>query len=236
MKKITHIKFILSHIVRLNRHSLLGFFRLINNKRLIGTLIPKKAIILEAGAHVGNDTAEMARLWPDATIHAFEPVPHLFSKLTQNTSRYPNVYRYQVALSDTSGFQTLHVSQGASDEASSLLQPKEHVHILPTVTFNKNIQVKTITLDTWAKQNKISHIDFMWLDMQGMEYNVLKKSRTIFPKVRLLYTEVNLKENYTGVTLYKKFKKWLIARGMIPKIENIYWKDQGNALFIRNNK
>lgn len=229
----TKLQFIFSHLWRINSASLLGILRHAKNKRYIQQYLPNHAVIVEAGAHIGIDTADMAKRWPDATIHAFEPVPELFAKLTKNTKQYPNVKRYPFALSDTNGYATLHISSGASDEASSLLSPKEHLTILPTVAFKTRLRVKTMTLDTWAKKYAIDTVHFMWLDMQGMEYNVLKQSTKIFPKVRLLYTEVNVKENYAGVMIYPQYKAWLIAQGMKPALENIYWKDQGNALFVR---
>jgi len=226
-------KFALSQLTRLNHTSMLGFIRLAQNKSRIGKYLPKNAVILEAGAHKGEDTAEMAKRWPHATIHAFEPVPELFAILTKNTKQYPNVHRYQLALSDKNGSSLLHLSEGTSDGSSSLLAPKDHLKIHPTVAFKKQIKVKTMTLDTWAKTYKVTHIDFMWLDMQGMEYRVLVPSKVIFPKTNLLYTEINLKENYKGASLYPEYRKWLTTHGMKPIVENTYWNDMGNSLFIR---
>jgi len=227
------LKFIASQFTRLNRSSLSGFIALTQNKKRIGKFLPKSAIILEAGAHKGMDTAAMAKRWPDAAIHAFEPVPALFDLLTKNTQQYPNVRRYQMALSDENGASTLYVSEGTSDASSSLLPPKDHLTIHPTVAFNRKIEVETMTLDAWAESNQIPRIDFMWLDMQGMEYRVLKQSRTIFPKVQLLYTEINLKENYKGTSLYPEYRQWLIESGMKPVAEYTYWNDMGNSLFAR---
>lgn len=232
----TSLKLIASQFSRLNRSSLSGLISLAQNKNRIGKLLPKNAVILEAGAHKGVDTAAMAKRWPDATIHAFEPVPDLFKTLTKSTQKYPNVRRYQVALSDENGSADLFLSGGTSDGSSSLLPPKDHLAIHPTVVFEKSVRVQTVTLDTWAEVNAIPRIDFMWLDMQGMEYRVLKQSRAIFPTVQLLYTEIHLKENYQGTRLYPEYRKWLIESGMTPIVENAYWNDYGNSLFVRSSR
>ena len=50
-------------------------------KKYFLKFLPENPVILEAGAHKGKDTVEMAKLWPAGTIHAFEPVPSLFKKL-----------------------------------------------------------------------------------------------------------------------------------------------------------
>ena len=41
----------------------------------IGRFIPADPVVVEAGAHDGTNTFEMAEFWPIATIHTFEPVP-----------------------------------------------------------------------------------------------------------------------------------------------------------------
>lgn len=229
----TLIAFFRSQLPRLNRHSLTGLWLHARHKSIIRTYLPPHPVIVEAGAHMGEDTADMARRYPDAVIHAFEPVPELYRTLTKRTTRYVNVIRHKTALSKRNGYAVLNVSSGTSNGSSSLLTPKAHLDIHPTVHFKKTIRVRTVTLDSWAKARRIPRIDLLWLDLQGMEYDVLRASRTIFPSVSLLYTEINLKENYTGTMLYPEFKKWLEEKGMEPVFENLYWKDMGNALFVR---
>jgi 2-O-methyltransferase len=205
------------------------------SKAYLRRFVPKDAVIVEAGAHIGTDTVEMARLWPDVTIHAFEPLPEMFSILRTNTKTYSNVICYPLALSDKNGSALFHVSEGTSDASSSLLPPKEHLKSHPTVTFTKKIKVKTITLDTWAKKYNVQKVDFMWLDMQGAESKVLKASKKILPRVGLIYAEVSLKELYKGVDLYPSFKKWMFSKGFYPQLERLDWSDGGDVLFKNIN-
>ena len=60
------------------------------------------------------------------------------------------------------------------------MEPIEHLKDHPGTLFNKKIQVKTSTLDTWAAENNIAKIDMLWLDMQGFELKMLKESKVIF--------------------------------------------------------
>ena len=48
---------------------------------LISPLLPNNPIVVEAGAFNGADTKEISQFWPQGTIHAFEPVPEIFTKL-----------------------------------------------------------------------------------------------------------------------------------------------------------
>ena len=200
-------------------------------KKYFAQFLPENPIILEAGAHKGKDTVEMAMLWPAGLIHAFEPVPDLFRLLENNTRNLKNVHCYQFALGNTKGSETLFVSSGASDGSSSLLPPKELLNSFPTVYFDKELSVNTITLDEWARENNVTKIDFMWLDLQGMELMVLKSGINLLKTVSAIYTEVSSSEIYEGQTLYSDLKGWLLSNGFKIEREEVE-KGTGNVFFI----
>ena len=201
-------------------------------KKYFVRFLPQNPIILEAGAHKGKDTVEMAKIWPSGVIHAFEPVPQLFVMLENNTRNLKNVHCYQLALGNTRGSETLFVSSGASDGSSSLLPPKELLHNFPTVYFDKKLPVNTITLDEWAKENGITKIDFIWLDLQGMELMVLKSGYNLLKTVSAIYTEVSSNEIYERQTLYSDLKDWLLSNNFKIEREEIE-KGCGNVFFIK---
>jgi FkbM family methyltransferase len=200
----------------------------------IAKYLPSNPVIVEAGAHIGIDTVEMARLWEAATIHAFEPVPKVYSKLQDNVKRLKNVHTYEIALSDKTGVQEIFISGGRSDGSSSLLRPKEHLKTHPDVTFNEVVKVQTLTLNDWMSLNRIKHIDFLWLDMQGMELSVMKASSEVIREVKVIYTEVSLIETYEAAASYSEIKRWLGRQGFHPEIEKFPWEDMGNVLFIKD--
>jgi len=203
------------------------------SKKYISKFLKEDPIIVEAGAHIGVDTCEMAKLWPKAKIFAFEPIPEIFEQLKNNTSSYPNVQCFQMALGDKTGVCTINQSSGESNGSSSLLEPKEHLVIHPSVLFEKKIEVKVTTLKDWMITNKIEKVDFLWLDLQGFELNVLKESVEIISKTSTIYTEVSIIENYSNSALYPQLKSFLENAGFKAKKEKIAWLDGGNVLFIR---
>jgi FkbM family methyltransferase len=204
-------------------------------KRLISNWLPSNSpIIIEAGAHIGSDTCEMGKTWPSGTIHAFEPIPEIYTKLVKNTKHFKNIITYPVALGTQTGTAEIFVSSGGSDGSSSLLSPKEHISEHPEVQFNKSIMINTITLDEWALKNKIDRVDFAWLDMQGFELPVLKASQVILKTMSAIYTEVSLKEMYEGTVLYPEFKDWMKSNGFSVKAEDLRWNDMGNVLFVKD--
>ncbi len=203
------------------------------NKNLIKQFLPEDPIIIDAGAHVGSDTIEMSKLWPKSIIHAFEPVPELFNVLEKKTYRLRNVICYPLALSDQTGKFKMFISSGASDASSSLIPPKEHLTEHPDVFFHKEIIVQTITIDEWAKRYGIKRIDLLWLDMQGHELATLKAAGDILKTVRVIHTEVSLKEVYKCAPLYSEVREWLEDRGFQIECEELPWSDMGNVLFVR---
>ncbi len=204
------------------------------SKSVVKKYIPSNAVIIDCGAHTGGDSLEMSRLFPAATIHAFEPVPDVYKLLEQYTSRVPNIKRYKLALSDKESTAFMFVSSGQSDASSSLLTPHAHLDDHPDVLFENKIEVKTITLDDWARKNNITHVDFLWLDMQGFEYQMLQASSQILPTVKAIHTEVSMKETYKGCKLYPEIRSWLENKGFYVHTEAIPQNsDMGNVLFVR---
>lgn len=201
---------------------------IIANKKYIEQFLPKNPVILEAGAHIGVDSVEMALMWPGSTIHAFEPVPSLYDKLVNNTYKFSNIRCYQLALSNVAGRAPFYVSGGGGDASSSLLKPKDHLLQHPQITFDTVIEVPTLTLDDWADQNGVDRIDFMWLDMQGHELAMLKAAPRILKTVSVIFLEVSREELYFGTSLFNEVHPWLMSQGF-QYICEIY----ENALYIR---
>jgi FkbM family methyltransferase len=208
---------------------------------IVQKFLPEDSIIVEAGAFDGGDTKKMASLWPKGKIYSFEPVAANFEKLLNNSLAYNNIVCSPLALSDHNGTARIFLSaeKGSPDTpsaSSSLLNPKEHLTYANHVMFNKVTTVPTITLDEWAKQNNVDHIDLLWLDMQGYELNVLKASPNILKTVKVIYTEVEFVEAYEGQYLYKDVKEFLESQGFVLVARDfteppLYWF--GNAIFMR---
>ncbi|HVW99061.1 MAG TPA: FkbM family methyltransferase [Candidatus Babeliaceae bacterium] len=208
------------------------------DKAYIKQFLPHNAIIVEAGGYRGEDTLEMAQSWQDllCTIHTFEPLPHLWSALKQKCAPYPVIQVHHYALAESNGIKTLHISSGRSDASSSLLEPKDHLKNYPDVYFNHTIDVETITLDSWAQQNSIDHVDFLWLDLQGYEARVLRSCPHILKTVKVILCEVQLTQAYAGCELYPALKSWLEEQGFEVVRENFLGSvNEGNVLFVRRN-
>jgi len=203
-------------------------------KYLLKKYLPFNPVIIDCGAHIGADSVELAKIFPGAIIHSFEPVPHLHQSLLSNTKKYSNISCYQCALSNQNGEAIFFVSSGESDASSSLLEPTGHIMEHPGTVFKEKIIVNTITLDGWAAANNLQTIDFLWLDMQGFELQMLKASQKIIDTVKVIHTEVSIKDSYKDVVNYAGYKSWMETKGFMVAIEAIPTNtDMGNVLFVR---
>lgn len=204
------------------------------SKAVIKKYLPNNAVVIDCGAHDGKDSVELARLFTNGTVYAFEPAPKIFERLKKRTAPYQNIKCYNLALSDKIGTAKFYISSGDSDGSSSLLAPKEHLDYHPETVFKETIDVKSETLDSWAGMHGIEKIDLLWLDMQGYELQMLKASDKILSTVNVIHTEVSTTELYKEIGLYADFKSYLEKKGFTVKIEAIPkgWA-MGNVMFIR---
>ena len=174
--------------------------------------LPSNPTVIDCGAHDGSDTVVLQQKL-GGRVYAFEVVPEIFERLKQRTANNKNIICFPIALAAETGTAKFYVGEGSSDASSSLLAPKEHLVDHPDINFDRTITVETNTLDDWAAKQGITSIDFLWLDMQGAELMMLQHSPKILATVKMIHTEVSVRETYEGVTLYKDYKNWLTANG-----------------------
>lgn len=202
------------------------------SRALFTEYIPKNPLIVEAGAHNGRDTLKLLNLLPNATIHAFEPVPELFSTLQKQCSPYKAIHCYNIALSDTTQEQPMYVATQPYTAISSLMEPFLITQERPTVSFQKQT-VTTTTLATWAHKQGINHIDFLWLDAQGSELAILEGASSLIQNVSLIYTEVTTSLRYKNNPLRQDIDQWMQNHGFIPKILNMHHVTWGSIGYVK---
>ncbi len=209
---------------------------------LAKTYLPQNALVIEAGAFNGKDSIIITQQMPKSTVYAFEPVPKLFTTLQKNTTLHKNIHCFNTALSNRNGNAKFYCSEKPNkpnipSQAGSLHAPKERLKWSPII-FPHTIEVQTITIDSWAQQHNVTHIDFMWLDMQGHELAALSAATNILQTTRALIIEVSFIEGYENqpladdvITFMKNYNFTPIARNFVDTKSWFF----GNILFVRND-
>lgn len=201
--------------------------------------VPPEPVIVEAGAHDGTNTVEMARFWPTATIHAFEPIPSAASVVRAKVAPFGQRVRcHQLGLGAANAEIEMHVSGDGSSgscQSSSMLAPTDaQLREFPGIRFGVRQRVTMTTLDAWAASAGVETVDFMWLDMQGYEMEALAGATRLLPRVSAIHMEVCNVRLYEGAPLYPEVRRRMAAHGFRPAIE-AFFRVSGNVLFVRRH-
>ena len=138
-------------------------------------------VCIEVGANQGTDTEVYAQQYD--IIYAFEPVKELTANLWEKFKDYSNVIIIPFAVDSTNGFKNFNVSTEYDWGCSSLFEFSDNLKEdwVPNSDFwrgdfihNYSYQVPTITLYDFVTLYNIDQIDFLHIDAQGNDLNVLK--------------------------------------------------------------
>ena len=139
-----------------------------------------------------------------------------------------NIIAHQVALGPEETTATMYVSDNEK-QSSSLLKPKVHITHHPHVKFpeTEDVEVKVLDDFDYTKYN------FINMDVQGYELEVLKGATETLKHVDYVYCEVNRDEVYEGNAYVEELDEFLSAYGM-ERVETS-WEGQiwGDALYIK---
>lgn len=130
----------------------------------------QKTVTIDIGANIGLFTVTLASLGY-SEIHAFEPVPQTFSRLETNikTNQLQDKITLNcVAVGSEEGtiqFQIFEDSPAINRFVKFQDEDKENIVIQ---------KVALTTLSKYCDEHSIQHIDFLKIDVEGMELFVLK--------------------------------------------------------------
>jgi FkbM family methyltransferase len=176
-------------------------------------------VIFEIGACEGEDTVKLQKTFPNAEIHAFEPIPYNYQISLGVVNKHTTLN--QLALSDHIGEEYMYVSSGTPDDnsivnygnkSSSLLPPHKHKEIFGWCKFNEKTKVRVDTLKNYVVNNGISKIDFIHMDVQGAEMMVLNGCGDFIDNIGVIFLEVANMELYKGQPLSKDIARFFSGR------------------------
>lgn len=124
--------------------------------------------IFDVGANEGQTLAVFLRHFPNAFVHAFEPVGHTFQRLEQSFGQAPRARLYPLAAAAvageaairTFGFSGLNTMVNGLNDGLRENQIGEET-------------VETRRLDQIMRESGIRRVDLLKIDVEGFEKNVL---------------------------------------------------------------
>lgn len=132
-------------------------------------------VVLDVGANVGAVTLALARFTtPTGSVHAFEPGPPNVQRLHANLALNPGlaaqVTVHTAGVGDAPG--ELRWQEEAENPGNAMLGA-HGTHAVPVVT-----------LDDFTSQQHLQRLDFIKIDVEGMELNVFRGARRTLRQFR----------------------------------------------------
>ncbi|WKZ25987.1 MAG: FkbM family methyltransferase [bacterium] len=185
----------------------------------------------------------------EGKVYSFEADKKNIKKIKDNLSlnRMPTKYVYNQAVSHKDSFMLLSIIRNQNGW-QSLGDPKLDDDI------NKNevttAKVKTVTIDRFCKNNNISNIDLLKIDVEGAELDVLNGAKKMIKngKIKKIIFEISPKmlvwhkRDAQSVISFFKDKSYrlfeIFANGDTKILKNNIWDNQkhGDVLAVLNEK
>jgi FkbM family methyltransferase len=154
----------------------------------------------------------LLNLFPRSRISAFELDPVLCEKLNGQARSGLRYYAYPIGRTEES--RTLY--ETVSPVCASLYEPDERFadvyNDLDVMRLKSTTTVRTTSLDTFVRENGLGNIDFIKMDVQGAELDVLQGGTTTLSSVLAIVSEVEFVPLYKEQPLYGDIDAYLRER------------------------
>jgi len=130
-----------------------------------------QANIIDLGANIGGFSVLAAVTHPNAVIYSYEPLPESYGLLVRNAAINGclNIRAYNLAVSGVPGDSLLCYSANRPGDSALLGESMD--------SGRARVKVRCVTFEQIITENKIDVIDFLKIDIEGSEYNVLESLR-----------------------------------------------------------
>ena len=186
--------------------------------------------VLHVGAHMAEELDEyVAAGWNEVTW--VEAQPDKVAYLRDKVPKHHKVI--QAAVWDKAGVVLdFHISNNS--QSSSLLDFGTHSESHPDIEAIETVQVTTTTLDDLVTNSK--DIDFINLDLQGVELRALRGFTNGLKHLKWIYTEVNKEDVYRDCDKIQELDAFLVEHSFY-RVATRWWANEGwgDALYVRAN-
>jgi FkbM family methyltransferase len=202
--------------------------------------------IFDVGANDGSYTLLLKSIFPLSKIKAFEPMPDTYELAVGNLANVRGVELFQLGFSECAGSIILYNDAANPNDQISTMYSKGLLDFYKVENL-KEVIVQVVSIDQYCLDNGIDSIDFLKVDVEGAELNVLKGGVKMINngKIRFIQFEFNdfniisrtfMKDFYElllGYSFYRVNKNGLVPLGSY-KVELEIFKFQ-NILAVHNS-
>ena len=165
---------------------------------LIKHRLKKDSIFLDVGANIGYYSIWASKFITSGRIFSFEPNCKAFNRLVENikiNKSIHNITPINQAVSQKNGdiFMTNNL-----DTLNHILSTEDKID------FNSSVKVKSTTLDSFVVEYHIDFIDYLKIDVEGFELDVLLGAEKLFKekKIGIVQLEINNALDHSSYTVF----------------------------------
>lgn len=174
--------------------------------------LTKAATLIDIGANKGQFSLAFSKVFKNAQIIAFEPLPDAAERFQRLFEHSRKVMLRRIALSDVATQATFYVTD--REDSSSLLKPGKGQHDAFGVAGSKAIEVAVQRLDDCLRLSELPHPILIKIDVQGAELQALKGCDDL-EQADFIYVELSYVELYEGQPLFNEVADYLSSRGFV---------------------
>lgn len=135
-------------------------------------------VAFDIGANIGYFTLLMSKLvGPSGQVHCFEPTAYAFRRMQENIDLNPTLPRQNLVLNN----------KGLSSQSESKVEALESRFSSRLLAHDEKELIEFITLDDYVRTRELGRIDFIKIDVDGYDHEVIKGGvemlRTLRPVV-----------------------------------------------------
>lgn len=148
--------------------------------------INEDSIVLDIGANIGIHSIYYSKIATKGLVFSFEPSPETFFFLLHNTQKSSNIIPLNIGVAESNKLSEFYI---ASDNAYSSLKNTRRKDI------KNKIKIFCCKLDDFFLGLNLPRLDFIKIDVEGCEHDVLEGMQQIISK----YHPIIFCEIYQGI-------------------------------------
>lgn len=196
--------------------------------------------VIQVGAHWAEEHEEFVKCGIERFVYvepcrdAFQVVCKKFGVPINTTMIYDGILGlFNIAGGSEEKEMPMYVSHQNQGQSNSLLKPELHTKQHPEIIFDDAEIVKVIPLDKLPIKKE--DYDFLYMDVQGFEGEVLKGATETLKNINLIMTECNRGQTYSGNMEIDEMDEFLLKYGFERKethwpSPNLTW---GDCVYVR---
>jgi len=153
---------------------------IVNDEYNLKDFLKEDFVVFDIGANIGVFTCFAANLVKKGKVFAFEPVSFVFDVLKRNARDYDNVDCHKIGFASKAEEKEILIRQWAPGDSTIKDSPIQR----PFQSFDLKEKIEISTLDNFVEEKNFIKIDFIKIDVEGYEVEVLKGAIKTIKKFR----------------------------------------------------